>query len=96
MFGIQRAHRNARCRRNFRPTIIDTPYLKVWDPDARYMLAMKCLSARWDTQDRNDVLAYTSADQVFTLITQYFPHQIIPPKTQFFVEEQFAKDAKED
>ena len=75
--------------------IIDHPYLKVWAPDARYMLAMKCLSARWDSHDKDDVLflirhlAYRSSEQVFSLIEQYFPKQAIPAKTQFFVEEQF-------
>lgn len=67
--------------------------LRIWAPEARYMLAMKCLSARWDSNDRDDViflinkLQINRAKQVFDLIEQYYPHNQIPPKTQFFIEE---------
>ena len=69
--------------------------LFVWAPEARYMLAMKCISARWDTSDRDDVvflikhLKIASAKAVFELIQGYYPKSQIPPKTQFFIEEVF-------
>jgi hypothetical protein len=67
--------------------------LLIWAPEARYMLAMKCISARWDTSDHDDViflikhLRLTHPDQVFAVIQEYYPKKIIPAKTQFFIEE---------
>ena len=69
--------------------------LRVWAPDARYMLAMKCISARWDTSDRDDViflikfLKLTSEKDVFAIIENYYPKKQILPKTQFLLEELF-------
>jgi len=57
------------------------------------MLAMKCISARWDTSDRDDVnflihlLKLTKASEVFDIIERYYPKNLVPPKTQFFIEE---------
>ena len=67
--------------------------LLVWAPEARYMLAMKCISARWDTSDRDDVifllkyLKINQASAVFSIIQDYYPKAQIPRKTQFFIEE---------
>lgn len=82
-----------------RETVLDLSNLKVWAPDARYMLAMKCISARWDTSDRDDViflvdkLELEKAEEVFELIESYYPARRIPPKTQFFIEELFGERA---
>lgn len=79
--------------------ILHLSHLRVWMPEAQYMLAMKCISARWDTYDREDVifliqfLKIKSAKAVFKLIESYYPKKLIPPKTQFFIEEVF--DLKE-
>ncbi len=68
-------------------------HLTVWAPEARYMLAMKCLSARWDTHDKEDVifllkfLKITAAEKVFEIIEEYYPKNQIAPKTRFFIEE---------
>lgn len=76
-----------------RETVLDLSNLKVWAPDARYMLAMKCISARWDTSDRDDVaflidrLGLASANDVFDLIEAYYPRRQILPKTRFLIEE---------
>ena len=73
--------------------VIDHSHLKIWAPKPEYMLAMKCLSARWDTNDRDDViflikkLKYKKPNQVFKLIETYYPKNKIPAKTQFFIEE---------
>ncbi len=72
--------------------------LLVWAPEARYMLAMKCISARWDTSDRDDViflikfLKLTLAIAVFNIVQDYYPKTQIPPKTQFFIEEIFEAE----
>lgn len=78
-----------------RRDVINLSHLRVWAPEARYMLAMKCMSARWDTSDRDDVvflvrhLKVGSARDVFRLIEHYYPKRLIPPKTRFFIEEIF-------
>ena len=70
-------------------------HLSIWVPEPRYMLAMKTISARWDTSDRDDVLFLTkklklkSANQVFDIVENYYPKKRIPAKTKFFVEELF-------
>lgn len=67
--------------------------LRVWAPEPRYMLAMKCISARWDSSDRDDViflikfLKLTKPREVFEIIEAYYPKNRIPPKTQFLIEE---------
>lgn len=67
--------------------------LIIWAPEPRYMLAMKCMSARWDTSDRDDViflikhLGLKSPGEVFQIIEGYYPKATIPAKTQFFIEE---------
>ena len=59
------------------------------------MLAMKCVSARWDTHDRGDVefllrkLSLSSPDEVFSIIEHYYPKKRILKKTQFLIEELF-------
>jgi hypothetical protein len=67
--------------------------LRVWAPQPGYMLAMKCISARFDSHDLDDVkflldyLSIKTPDQAFQIIEQYYPRQVIPPKTQFLLEE---------
>ena len=57
---------------------------------------MKCISARFDTHDRDDVLFLTrylklkTSVSVFEIIEKYYPHRLIPAKTKFFVEELLA------
>ena len=54
---------------------------------------MKCVSARFDTHDASDVaflirhLGLVAPDEVFERITRYYPHEQVPPKTRFLVEE---------
>ena len=80
--------------------VLNFTHLRIWAPEAPYMLAMKCISARWDTYDREDViflirfLKLKSAKEVFKLIESYYPKKLIPPKTQFFIEELFDKNLK--
>ena len=78
-----------------RLTVMSLSNLKVWAPEPKYMLAMKCLSARWDSADKDDVqflikmLKLKSANEVFKIIEGYYPKKLIPAKTQFFLEEVF-------
>lgn len=76
-----------------RQNVLDLSHLRVWAPEPKYMLAMKCISARWDTYDRDDVLfllkhlRLTDSQTVFRIIEHYYPKKQIPPKTQYFIEE---------
>lgn len=76
-----------------RQDVINLSNLRVWAPEPRYMLAMKCISARWDSSDRDDVLflikllKLTKPQEVFDIIEGYYPQNRIPPKTQFLIEE---------
>lgn len=73
--------------------VLNFPNLRVWAPEAKYMLAMKCLSARWDSNDKDDVvflikfLKLKKSKDIFKIIEHYYPKKVIPPKTQFFIEE---------
>jgi hypothetical protein len=73
--------------------VMELPNLRVWAPAADYMLAMKCVSARFDSHDRGDVeflvqhLELHSPAAVFEVICRYYPRERVPAKTAFFVEE---------
>jgi len=84
-------------RDNFKKVdLLQLSHLRVWAPEAPYMLAMKCISARWDTHDRKDVvfliqfLKIKTAEEVFKIIQSYYPNNRIPPKTQYLIEELFS------
>jgi len=76
-----------------RVPVLDLSHLRVWAPGPDYMLAMKCLSARFDSHDRDDVkflighLGLKTARQVFDIVRKYCPEGAVPAKTRFFVEE---------
>lgn len=76
-----------------REEVLDLSHLLVWAPEPRYMLAMKCLSARWDSYDKDDVifliekLGIKEPSEVFQIIEKFYPKSVIHPKTQFFIEE---------
>lgn len=76
-----------------REDIFNMSHLRVWAPCADYMLAMKCISARFDTFDKDDIkflisyLKLTKPEEVFDIIVKYYPHNKVPAKTKFLVEE---------
>ncbi len=78
-----------------REDVLNLSNLRVWASEAKYMLAMKCISARWDTHDRDDViflvrlLKLGERQSVFKIIEHYYPKKQIPAKTQFFIDEIF-------
>ncbi len=73
--------------------VMELSHLRVWAPQAEYMLAMKCVSARFDSHDADDArflldhLGIQTVDQACRIIEQYYPRQAIPPKTQYLLEE---------
>lgn len=76
-----------------REDVLNLSNLRVWAPSAEYMLAMKCISARFDTLDGDDTrflisyLKLTHPEQIFELLSKYYPHNKVPAKTQFWIEE---------
>ena len=77
--------------------VVNYSHLRVWAPTAEYMLAMKCISARYDSFDKDDLvflvnnLRLKSANEVFSIVMKFYPEQKIPVKTRFFVEELLGK-----
>lgn len=71
--------------------------LRVYAPTSDYMLAMKCVSGTFDSNDKDDViflidhLGLTEKTQVFQLIEAFYPRKRIPAKAQFLVEEIFGE-----
>ena len=69
-----------------REDLFDLPNLRVWAPTAGYMLAMKCIAARFDSHDLDDVkflieyLHLRKPDDVFRIVERYYPKRMIPPK----------------
>jgi len=63
--------------------------LREWAPEPHYMLAIKCVSARWDTLDRYDAiyllkeLKLKKLAEVSGILESYYPHKRIEPKTKF-------------
>lgn len=84
-----------------REDVFRMSHLRVWAPSADYMLAMKCISARFDTLDRDDILflishlKLTRPQQVFNIIATYYPHHRVPAKTEFLVEEILQERGKD-
>lgn len=78
-----------------RSILLDLPNLAVWTPPPAYLLAMKAIAARLDTQDAQDLrllirhLRLSRPDEVLEVVEKYYPRNQIPARTQFFLEELF-------
>jgi hypothetical protein len=76
-----------------RQEVLQYSNLRVWAPTAEYMLAMKCVSARFDSYDRDDAqfliqhLELDSVDAIFEVVSQFYPRDKVPAKTGFLIEE---------
>ena len=76
-----------------REEVLNLSNLRVWAPRPDYLLAMKCVAARFDSHDREDViflleyLSLKNSGAVFDIIERYYPRRSIPAKAKFFVEE---------
>jgi hypothetical protein len=74
-------------------SVMELSHLRIWAPSAEYMLAMKAVSARFDTHDRDDViflihhLNLQTVSEALAVIGKYYPSAKIPAKTQFLIEE---------
>lgn len=77
--------------------VLELSNLVIWVPEPEYMLAMKSISARFDSKDSEDIirlckiLKLKHPNEVFEIIENYYPKKQIPPKTSFFIDEIFEK-----
>jgi hypothetical protein len=80
-----------------RRILFEMSHLKVYIPVPEYLLAMKTLAARANTDDRNDIefliddLNLERAEQVVEIVKYYYPHQQVKPATVFFIKEIFER-----
>ena len=80
--------------------VVELSNLRVWAPQADYMLAMKCVSARFDSHDLDDTkfllnyIGVCSVEEASRIIEQYYPHKVIPSRTQFLLEELLAREGE--
>jgi hypothetical protein len=71
----------------------DFPNLKIFVPAADYLLAMKILAARADTEDVADIefllkeLNLNEILQITEIVRKYYPNKTIKPETTFLLEE---------
>jgi predicted nucleotidyltransferase len=78
-----------------RSILLDLPGLAVWVPPPQYLLAMKAIAARFDSNDAADLrtliqhLELRRVEDVLEVVERYYPRNQVPPKTQFFLEELF-------
>lgn len=103
-FGLPRDWLNDAAKGYFhadppREEVLNLSHLRVYAPRADYMLAMKCVSARFDTHDRDDVaflityLKLKGVEEALALVEKYYPRRMVPAKTQFLLEELFEKSS---
>ena len=81
-----------------RTLVLDLPNLSVWTPPPQYLLAMKAIAARFDSQDAADLrtlvrhLGLRRVEEVLETVERYYPRNQIPAHTQFFLEELFEAE----
>ena len=77
--------------------LFDFPNLKIFVPTADYLLAMKILAARADTEDVSDIefllkeLNLNELTQITEIVRKYYPNKTIKPETEFLLEEILKK-----
>lgn len=78
--------------------------LAVLMPVPEYLLAMKCMAARAESgsRDMDDVkflirhLGLRQANEVLSIVEEYYPRGLITVKTQYFVEAAFEELATDE
>jgi hypothetical protein len=79
--------------------LFDLPYLKVYTPEADYLLAMKILAARADTSDLEDIefllgyLNLKAVEDVLKIVGDFYPKKEVKPETVFLLEELLERSS---
>ena len=74
----------------------DEPSLRIFVPTTKYLLAMKCLAMRHET-DIEDVknliklLRIDKGDDVINIIDKYYPYDAVPDRTLFGIKKIFEE-----
>ncbi len=80
-----------------RQVLFDLSNLIVTVPDADYLLAMKMLALRADTEDENDAeflikrLGLTKPQEVLAIVADYYPKKEVKHKTVLWLDDYFAQ-----
>ena len=80
-----------------RQVLFELSNLNVTVPDADYLLAMKILALRPETEDEKDAefliehLALNDVNDVLTIVAGYYPSKTIKADTMHWLEEYFAR-----
>jgi hypothetical protein len=78
-----------------RRILFDMSHLKIYVPSPDYLLAMKTLAARANTDDRSDIevlidkLSLRSVEEVLKIVRNYYPHKEVKVGTQLLLQEIF-------
>lgn len=76
---------------------MDLVGLKITVVAPEYLLSMKLMSARFGEMDADDVfflmnkLNLKTEDDVYDILTRYYPENLIMPKTMYMIQEYFAR-----
>ena len=80
-----------------REVLFQFSHLLVTVPDPRYLLAMKLLSLRPNSEDESDAiclidrLGIDGPEALVTLVSDFYPNKEIKPSTKLWIEEFFVK-----
>ena len=80
-----------------RQVLYEFSNLRVTIPDADYLLAMKMLALRTDTEDESDAtflidrLGLKSPAEVIEIVEEYYPQKHVKPETVLWLENFFQK-----
>ncbi len=75
-----------------REVLFDLPNLIVTVPEPDYLLAMKILALRPETEDENDAkflikhLNLKSQAEVLEIVAEYYPHKQVKPQTEAWLD----------
>lgn len=90
---------------DLKPATYDLPQfenLRVTAPPAEYLLAMKCMASRiasgsdpgGDVEDIRFLIRHlglASAAEALAIVAGYYPKSLVPPRTQYLLEELFEE-----
>ena len=79
-----------------REVLFDLPNLIVTVPEPDYLLAMKILALRPDTEDENDAkflvnhLKLKSKEEILKIVAEYYPHKQVKAQTEAWLDGFFT------
>ncbi len=80
-----------------RELLFELSNLRVTVPEPDYLLAMKVIALRTDTEDENDTefliehLKIKTKDDVLKVVADYYPRKEVKPRTIEWLDEYFTK-----